>query len=87
MTYRLRVARSAAQSLAERLPEAVAAAALEFVTGALVDNPQRVGKQLRAPLDGKWSALRGQYRVIYGIRDDDHVVVVLEISHRADAYR
>ena len=87
MTYKLLAARTAARALTEELPEAVAAAALEFVTGTLLENPQRVGKQLRPPLDDKWSARRGQYRVIYQIEEQQRAVVVLQISHRRDAYR
>lgn len=86
MSYRLQMARSAARALAETLPEAVAAAAVEFVTGPLLDNPYRVGKLLRPPLDGKWSARRGQYRVIYQIDDAESTVMVLQVSHRRDAY-
>ena len=86
MTYRLRMARTAARQLAENLPESVAAAALEFVTGPLLTNPRRVGKPLRAPLDGKWWARRGQYRVIYEINEKSEMVTVLVIAHRRDAY-
>lgn len=80
------MARSAARQVAENLPESVAAAALEFVTGPLLTNPRRVGKPLRAPLDGKWSARRGQYRVIYEIDEESEVVTVLVVAHRRDAY-
>ncbi len=86
MTYQLTIARSAARSIAETLPEAVAAAVLEFVAGPLVDNPWRVGKPLRAPLGGKWSARRGQYLVIYEIDEPRQTVTVLVVSHRRDAY-
>lgn len=48
----------------------VAAAVWEFAVGPLADNPHRVGKQLREPLEGFWSARRGQHRVIYAIDDD-----------------
>jgi mRNA interferase RelE/StbE len=43
-----------------------------------------VGKPLRFQLDGYWSARRGQYRVIYSIHDDEVLVRVVRISHRAD---
>jgi len=69
------------------LPEAVAAAVIEFVTTALLDNPHRVGKPLRDDLGGIWSARRGTYRVLYRIRGDTREVVVLRIDHRRDAYR
>jgi mRNA-degrading endonuclease RelE of RelBE toxin-antitoxin system len=60
---------------------------LALVTGVLLENPQLVGKPLQPPLDGKWSARRGQYRIIYTIDTAAPVVTVLHISHRRDAYR
>ena len=86
MSYRLIMAGSAARAVAEDLPESVASAALEFITGPLLDEPFRVGKRLRPPLQGSWSARRGQYRVIYRIDADAHTVTVLQVSHRRDAY-
>ena len=41
------MARSAARRLAEHLPEAVAAACIEFVFGPLADDPRRVGAPQR----------------------------------------
>lgn len=77
-----------AQRALDRLPERVAAAIAEFLTGDLLVAPQRVGKPLRRELAGIWSARRGPYRVIYQIDDDGTpLVVVLRIDHRADVYR
>jgi mRNA interferase RelE/StbE len=73
--------------LVQHLPEAVAIAAHEVVVGALLDNPQGVGKRLQAPLGGRHSAQRGTYRVIYRIGDADRTVTVIDIAHRRDAYR
>jgi mRNA-degrading endonuclease RelE of RelBE toxin-antitoxin system len=64
----------------------VAAAVVDFLYGQLADDPDRVGKPLRLQLEGYWSARRGQYRVIYCIHDDEVLVRVVRISHRADAY-
>ena len=87
MSYRVLVARTAARQLAESLPEAVAAACVEFLYGPLAENPHRVGAPLRKPFEGHWRARRGQYRVRYTIDDTAAVVHVLDISHRRDAYR
>jgi mRNA interferase RelE/StbE len=87
VTYRVRVARSAARHLAEQLPESMAAACVEFLYGPLAENPHRVGAPLRKPFEGHWRARRGEYRVRYTIDDDARVVTVLDISHRRDAYR
>lgn len=86
--YRLQVAGPAACALAGRLPEKIAAAVYEFITTTLVDNPHRVGKLLTLPpFEGTRSARRGTYRVLYEIDEDDLVVTVAAIEHRADAYR
>jgi mRNA-degrading endonuclease RelE of RelBE toxin-antitoxin system len=69
------------------LPEGIAAAVIEFLTGALVENPHRVGKQLRGDLAGIHSARRGTYRILYRINEAQHEVVVLRIEHRRDVYR
>jgi mRNA interferase RelE/StbE len=84
--YRLRVARAAARALAEVLPEKVAAAAHEFITGPLLEVPHTVGKPLDPPLAPLRSARRGPYRVIYLIDDTKRVVEVTAIRHRKDAY-
>ena len=86
MRYKLRLSRAARRALAETLPEGVAAAVWQFVSGPLIDNPYRVGKPLRFELEGYRSARRGQYRVIYRIDDGEVVVEVIKISHRGDAY-
>ncbi len=77
----------AARALAERLPEAVAAAVIEFITGPLLDNPYRVGTELSGPLVGTYAARRGTYRVLYKIDDAQRLVTVRDVDHRADAYR
>ena len=84
--WELRAAPSAARAL-ERLPEAVAAAIVEFMTGPLLRDPARVGKPLTRQLSGYWSARRGAYRLVYALEKDDRIVLVVRIDHRADVYR
>jgi len=85
--FNLKVARSAALALTDVLPEKIAHAVYEFITGPLLENPHRVGKSLGPPLALAYSARRGDYRVLYFIDDATHTVKVTAISHRADAYR
>ena len=85
--YELVVAPTVRRQLAEYLPESVAFAAYEFITGPLLENPHRVGKQLRPPLDDRHSARRGTYRVIYRIDDQRRRVTVVGVFSRANAYR
>lgn len=84
--WKLVVAASADRTLS-RLPEKAASAAVEFMTGALLESPRTVGHPLQRELNGLWSARRGPYRIPYEIDDRTRTVVVLRISHRADAYR
>ena len=86
MRYELRLSRAARRALAETLPESVAAAVWQFVSGPLLDNPHRVGKPLRFELEGYHSARRGQYRVIYRVAEHEVIIDVIKISHRSDAY-
>ena len=74
----------AAKRALVRLPDKVAAAVVEFVYGALAENPHRVGKALRFALEGLHSARRGDFRIIYRIGDR---ITILAIEHRADVYR
>ena len=85
--YELVVARPAARAIAEHRPEAVSAAVMDFITGALIENPNRVGRELRNELAGIHSARRGTYRVLYRIDEAAHEVTVLRIDHRSDIYR
>lgn len=77
----------AARRALHRLPGKVAAAIVEFITGPLADNPQRVSKPLGRDLTGYRSARRGDYRVLLMIDEPSRVVLVTHVDHRADVYR
>ena len=85
-SYTLRVTGPAERQL-RRLPEGTAAAIIEFMLGALLDNPHRLGGELQRELAGLRSARRGVYRVIYEIDDAERLVIVYRIEHRSTAYR
>ncbi len=77
----------ARRALAEILPPSVAAAAWELITGALADDPWRVGKPLHEPYQGLHAARRGTYRILYRIDDTKRAIEIRSVRHRADAYR
>lgn len=85
--YALRTTPTVRRALAETLPEAVATAAYEFITGPPLEQPYRVGKRLLPPLDDRFSARRGTYRVIYRIDQEARTVTVVDVGHRRDVYR
>ena len=84
MTYTVILSSRARRALAEQLPEAVAAACHELIQGPLAENPYRVGKQLGPPHYPAYAARRGDFRVVYDIRDDEVAVEVITIMHRRD---
>lgn len=87
MTYEVTWSRQAARSVQVDLPEAVAAACVEFILGPLASNPYRVGRPLHEPMNGLHSARRGEFRVVYDIQEEHVVVHVVMIRHRRDVYR
>jgi mRNA interferase RelE/StbE len=85
--YDLVVAGPAARAIGEELPESIAAAVIDFITGSLLDNPQRVGRALRNELAGIHSARRCTFRVLYRINEEQREVTVVRVDHRRDVYR
>ena len=86
--YELGMTRPARRAISELLPEDIAAAAVEFITGPLIDAPHRVGRPLRDALSGFRSARLGtRWRVIYRIDEPKHAVIVQDIQHRSTISR
>ena len=84
--YEIRFQAAARRAIAERLPEAVAAAVTQFCDAALALNPHRVGKPLFGPLAGCHGARRGTYRIVYRIEEGSRTVHVLDVDHRSEIY-
>lgn len=83
--WRLVIAGTARRDL-DRVPEKYASAVVSLLPGLLA-NPRRLGKPLRFEWAGRWVARRGPYRLIYSIDEEDRVVTLLAVAHRADVYR
>jgi len=84
--FELRLAPGAERPL-QRLPQPVATAIAEFITGPLLEAPFLLGKPLLRELAGYRSARRGDYRVAYRVEEEAETVRVVRIDHRADIYR
>jgi mRNA interferase RelE/StbE len=86
--YELGMTCPARRAISELLPEDVAAAAVGFITGPLLETPYRVGKPLRDTLSGFHSARLGtQWRVLYRIDQSKRAVIAQDIQHRSAVYR
>jgi mRNA-degrading endonuclease RelE of RelBE toxin-antitoxin system len=84
--WSVRLSPSAVRAL-ERLPHKAAGAVAEFITVTLPADPYRLSKPLRFELTGWRVARRGNYRVMFRAFDDDRVVYIGRIEHRAHVYR
>jgi mRNA interferase RelE/StbE len=82
-SHQLRTTSTVRRALSETLPEAVEAAAYQFITGPLLTDPHRTGKRLLPPMDDRFSARRGTYRVIYRIDDKARVVTAVDVATAA----
>ena len=71
----------------DQLPHKIAAAIVEFVTGTLPADPYRLSKPLRFEFEGWRVARRGDYRVTFRALEDDRVLYIGRIEHRAHVYR
>lgn len=85
--YQIEVSSAAARALGHLAPK-LADAVLRFLDGPLSENPMRVTKPLGAELEGLRSGYVGiSYRVLVRIDEERHVVQVMRIAHRSNAYR
>jgi mRNA-degrading endonuclease RelE of RelBE toxin-antitoxin system len=71
----------------DRLPHKVAAAIAEFITATLPTDPYRMSKPLRFEFDGWRVARRGDYRVTFRALEEDRMLYIGRIEHRAHVYR
>ena len=70
-----------------RLPGKAAAAIAEFITGPLADNPRRLSQPLTNELSDLRTGRRGDYRVLFTLGVEDHILYVHNIEHRSDVYK
>jgi len=78
----------AAQRELDKLDKSVANRILKFLHGRVekLDDPRKVGQNLRGPLSEFWKYRVGDYRLICSLEDDRFVVLVLRIGHRREVY-
>lgn len=84
--YRPVLAAAALRSL-QSVPPRVAEPLVAFIFGGLASNPRRRGKPLQRELAGRWSARRGEFRIVYRLEEQSRTMYVLKIGHRSDIYR
>lgn len=85
LEYRIVFARSARKEL-ENLPRALIARIMARIE-TLALNPRPPGSRKLVGSENLWRIRIGDYRVIYEIRDGQHVVDIVAVRHRSDAYK
>ncbi len=85
MTYRVEVAPAAVRQLRKLAPDARrrVQAAIELLAG----QPRPSGATKLVGGDGVWRVRTGDYRVVYEIRDDVLLMLVIAVGHRREVYR
>ena len=87
-TWRVEITRTAEKQIT-KLDYAAQRSILRFLRERLSssDNPRQWGRALQGEKRGLWRYRVGDYRLICDIRDEEIVVLVLEVGHRKDVYR
>jgi mRNA interferase RelE/StbE len=84
MKYDIQILRRAQKELA-RLPNIFYERIKDAIL-ALASNPRPQGCKKLSGRDG-WRIRVGDYRIIYEVDDNQHVVTILHIGHRRDIYK
>lgn len=88
MAWTLRISETARRQL-KKLDRSTAQTLLRYLNRLVLEteDPRQRGKGLSANLTGLWRYRVGDYRVICDIQNGELVVLVLQVSHRSQAYR
>ena len=84
MKYDIQILRRGQKELA-RLPNIFYERIKDAIL-ALASNPRPQGCKKLSGRDG-WRIRVGDYRIIYEVDDNQHVVTILHIGHRRDIYK
>lgn len=85
MAYRIEFAPAAVRQLRKLDPQA--RRRIQAAVELLATDPRPSGAKKLVGGEGEWRVRTGDYRVVYEIQDDAHVVLVLAVAHRRDVYR
>ena len=88
MAWTLRISETARRQL-KKLDRSTAQTLLRYLNRLVqeTEDPRQRGKGLTANLTGLWRYRVGDYRVICDIQNGELVVLVLQVTHRSQAYR
>ncbi len=82
--YKVEVRRRAQRAL-DKLPKSDVEAVIEAIQD-LAQTPRPRGIE-KVKTTGLWRIRQGDYRIIYAIEDNEHLVTVVRVGHRREIYR
>ncbi len=77
------------EKLIAKLDSQTKAKIQHFITDILpnLDSPRQIGKALQGDLKGLWRYRVGDYRLIAQIKDNELIILVVELGHRKEIYK
>jgi mRNA interferase RelE/StbE len=85
MTYRIQLAPAAVRQLRKLDP--TARRRIQAAIELLADQPRPSGAKKLVGGDGEWRVRTGDFRIVYEIRDEVLLVLVVAVGHRRDIYQ
>lgn len=87
-TYKVQYSKQAAWHL-KKMDRPIASMIVGWARRHLEDciDPQVSGKALTGQLKGLWRYRVGEYRIIAEIKDEEVLILVVDVGHRSDVYR
>ena len=82
--YKVEIRRRAQRAL-DKLPKSDFHAVIEAIKD-LAQTPRLRGIE-KVKSTGLWRIRQGDYRIIYAIDDNEHLVTVVRVGHRREIYR
>ena len=88
MSYSVRYDEKALKQL-KKMDRSVQKLITSWIEKNLIDteNPRLHGKGLSGDKSGYWRYSVGDYRILADIRDDEIIIIIVEIGHRREIYK
>ncbi len=85
-SYSLRIKDSAAKEIERIEPKKIRRQIVRRIEG-LATNPRPPGCEKLAGAGDRYRVRQGTYRIVYEVRDEELVVILVKVGHRRDVYK
>ena len=84
--YSLRIKDSAAKEIERIEPKKVRRQVVKGIQSLAAD-PRPAGCQKLAGTQDRYRLRQGSYRIVFSVRDEELVVILVKVGHRSDVYK